>query len=165
MAFSIIGLFRCTEVGMVGAYIMLVRHGFISPGLFVLSGINSEMVHSRKIKVMSDGVRAAPSLGFFWLVIIIANLGVPPCPVIIREVLSVVCVIALYPWVFVLLLMYFILSGAYRFSLYCQLTRTKKKIKIKVFFNEVTLKDIRALYFLFYPLAEVLFKWDLWAMM
>lgn len=163
MAFAIIGLFRCREVGLVGAYIMLVSHGFISPGLFVLCGINSELVHSRKIKAINDGVRAVPSLGLFWLVIIMANLGVPPCPVIISEVLTVVCVVATFPWAFILLVFYFILRGAYRFSLYSQLTRTKNKPKTRVLFNEVTLKDIKALYFLFYPLAEVLFKWDLWA--
>jgi hypothetical protein len=27
----------------------------------------------------------------------------------------------------------------------------------------VKLKDLQALYFLMYPLAEVLVKWDLWA--
>nr|YP_002860228.1 NADH dehydrogenase subunit 4 [Crassostrea sikamea]ACD35442.1 NADH dehydrogenase subunit 4 [Crassostrea sikamea]ACO40209.1 NADH dehydrogenase subunit 4 [Crassostrea sikamea]AIM52377.1 NADH dehydrogenase subunit 4 [Crassostrea sikamea]AIM52390.1 NADH dehydrogenase subunit 4 [Crassostrea sikamea]AIM52403.1 NADH dehydrogenase subunit 4 [Crassostrea sikamea] len=163
MAFAIIGLFSCSEVGLVGAYIMLVSHGFISPGLFVLCGINSELVHSRKIKAMNDGVRAVPSLGLFWLVMIMANLGVPPCPVIISEVLTVVCVVATFPWAFILLVFYFILSGAYSFSLYSQLTRTKNKPKTSVLFNEVTLKDMKALYFLFYPLAEVLFKWDLWA--
>lgn len=119
MVFFIIGLFRCIEVGMVGVYIMLVRYGFIFFGFFVLFGINLEMVYLCKIKVMSDGVCVVFLLGFFWLVIIIVNLGVLFCLVIIREVLFVVCVIVLYFWVFVLLLMYFILSGVYRFFLYC----------------------------------------------
>lgn len=163
IAFPVIGLFSCTEVGLVGAYIMLVRHGFISSGLFVLCGISSELVHSRKIKAINEGVRAIPSLGFIWLVIIMANLGVPPCPVIIREVLSVVSAIALWPWVFVPLALYFVLRGVYRFSLYCQLTTRKVKHKTEVLFNEVTLKDIKAIYLLLYPLVEVLFKWDLWA--
>lgn len=64
IAFPVIGLFSCTEVGLVGAYIILVRHGFISSGLFVLCGISSELVHSRKIKAINEGVRAIPSLGF-----------------------------------------------------------------------------------------------------
>nr|ACO40185.1 NADH dehydrogenase subunit 4 [Crassostrea ariakensis] len=164
MAFPVIGLFSCTEVGLVGAYIMLVSHGFISSGLFVLCGISSELVHSRKIKAMNEGVRAIPSLGFIWLVMIMANLGVPPCPVIISEVLSVVSAIALWPWVFVPLALYFVLSGVYSFSLYCQLTTSKVKHKTEVLFNEVTLKDMKAMYLLLYPLVEVLFKWDLWAM-
>nr|YP_004300529.1 NADH dehydrogenase subunit 4 [Crassostrea nippona]ADE18727.1 NADH dehydrogenase subunit 4 [Crassostrea nippona] len=164
MSFPVIGLFSCTEVGLVGAYIMLVSHGLISSGLFVLCGINSELVHSRKIKAMAEGVRAIPSLSFFWLVMIMLNLGVPPCPVIISEVLSVVSAIALWPWVFIPLALYFVLSGAYSFSLYCQLTSSKLKNKPEVMFNEMTLKDMSAMYFLLYPLAEVLFKWDLWAM-
>nr|YP_006883211.1 NADH dehydrogenase subunit 4 [Crassostrea sp. DB1]AEX37751.1 NADH dehydrogenase subunit 4 [Crassostrea sp. DB1] len=164
MAFPVIGLFSCTEVGLVGAYIMLVSHGFISSGLFVLCGITSELVHSRKVKMMNKGVRLIPQLAIFWLVALMANLGVPPCPVIISEVLSVLSAIAIWPWVFVPLLLYLILSGVYSFSLYCQLTESSSKMNMELLFSEVQAKDIHALVFLFYPLAEVLFKWDLWSM-
>nr|YP_010826676.1 NADH dehydrogenase subunit 4 [Crassostrea talonata]UOU85757.1 NADH dehydrogenase subunit 4 [Crassostrea talonata] len=162
MAFPVIGLFSCTEVGLTGAYIMLVSHGFISSGLFVLCGINSELVHSRKIKPMSAGVRAVPHLGPLWLLMIMANLGVPPCPVIISEVLSVLSAIAVWPWVFIFLAAYLVMSGVYSFSLYCQLTRSATKRKKEVLFGEVFFKDVKALIFFLYPLAEVLFKWDLW---
>nr|UBR43050.1 NADH dehydrogenase subunit 4 [Magallana bilineata] len=164
MAFPVIGLFSCTEVGLVGAYIMLVSHGFISSGLFVLCGITSELVHSRKIKALNNAVRLLPELGFFWLVAIMMNLGVPPCPVIISEVLCVLSAIAIWPRIFIPLLLYLILSGAYSFSLYCQLTETWTKSDKSLLFSEMAIKDVDALFFLLYPLAEVLFKWDLWSM-
>nr|YP_009160545.1 NADH dehydrogenase subunit 4 [Crassostrea gasar]AKQ78433.1 NADH dehydrogenase subunit 4 [Crassostrea gasar] len=163
MAFPVVGLFSCTETGLVGALIMLVSHGFISSGLFVLCGINSELVHSRKLKIMSGGTRAYPILSWLWLLMIMANLGVPPCPVIISEILSLTAVVAIYPWVFVFFVAYFVLSGAYSFSMYCQLVHSNPSKEIDVLFNEVKIKDLMALYFLLYPLAEVLFKWDLWA--
>lgn len=163
MAFPVVGLFSCTETGLVGAFIMLVRHGFISSGLFVLCGINSELVHSRKLKIIRGGTRAYPVLGWLWLVIVMANLGVPPCPVIISEILSLTAVVAIYPWVFVFFVGYFILRGVYRFSIYCQLIHSHPPKECDVLFNEVKIKDLMALYFLLYPLVEVLFKWDLWA--
>lgn len=62
MAFPVVGIFRCTETGLVGAFIMLVRHGFISSGLFVLCAINSELVHSRKLKIIRGATRSIPML-------------------------------------------------------------------------------------------------------
>lgn len=163
MAFPVVGLFRCTETGLVGAFIMLVRHGFISSGLFVLCAINSELVHSRKLKIIRGATRSIPMLNWLWLGIIIANLGVPPCPVIIREILSLAAVVAVYPWFFVAFVVYFMVSGVYSFSMYCQLIHRRPPKMPEVLFDDVKLKDLQALYFLMYPLAEVLVKWDLWA--
>lgn len=64
MAFPIIGLFRCSEVGISSAFIILVRHGFISSGLFALCGISSELTATRNLRLIRGVCRATPILGF-----------------------------------------------------------------------------------------------------
>nr|ANY59967.1 NADH dehydrogenase subunit 4 [Saccostrea glomerata] len=162
MAFCIIGLFSCLEVGLTSAFIMLMGHGFISSGLFALCGMSSELTHTRNLKMMSGACRTTPILTFMWLVFIMMNLGVPPCPTIISEVLAVVSVISVGPWSFLFLVVYFFASGVYSFALYCQLVHGPVPEDDVVLFEEVTPRDMLSVFFLFYPLVELLFKWDLW---
>nr|YP_008757801.1 NADH dehydrogenase subunit 4 [Ostrea lurida]AGM48345.1 NADH dehydrogenase subunit 4 [Ostrea lurida] len=164
MAFPIIGLFSCSEVGISSAFIMLVSHGFISSGLFALCGISSELTATRNLSLMSGACRAVPILGFMWLVFIMSNLGVPPCPSFISEVLTVVAASSMGPWVFVILAVYLVVSGVYSFSLYCQLTHGSQVSDSWMGFDMVSPRDMLSLLLLFYPLVEVLFKWDLWSM-
>nr|YP_004934941.1 NADH dehydrogenase subunit 4 [Ostrea edulis]ADZ62097.1 NADH dehydrogenase subunit 4 [Ostrea edulis] len=163
MAFPIIGLFSCTEVGVSSAFIMLVSHGFISSGLFVLCSISSELTATRNLSLMSGVCRAVPVLSFLWLVFIMSNLGVPPCPSFISEVLTVVAVSSMGPYVFVMLAIYLVVSGVYSFSLYCQLTHGGQVGDWRMSFDMISLRDLMSLWLLFFPLVEVLFKWDLWS--
>lgn len=162
IAFPIIGLFRCTEVGVSSAFIILVSHGFISSGLFVLCGISSELTATRNLRLIRGVCRAVPVLSFLWLVFIISNLGVPPCPSFIREVLTVVAARSMGPYVFVILAIYLVVSGVYRFRLYCQLTHGGQVGDWRIRFDIIRLRDLISLWLLFFPLVEVLFKWDLW---
>nr|YP_010826702.1 NADH dehydrogenase subunit 4 [Planostrea pestigris]UOU85783.1 NADH dehydrogenase subunit 4 [Planostrea pestigris] len=163
MAFPIIGLFSCTEVGISSAFIMLVSHGFISSGLFALCGISSELTATRNLSMMSGVCRAVPQFWALWLVFIMSNLGVPPCPSFISEVLTVVAASSMGPYVFVILAIYLVISGVYSFSLYCQLTHGGQVSDSYMSFDMVSPRDMLCLFLLFYPLVEVLFKWDLWS--
>lgn len=162
IAFPIIGLFRCLDVGISRAFIMLVSHGFISSGLFVLCGISSELSSTRNLSLISGICRSSPILGFIWLLFIISNLGVPPCPRFIREVLTTVRVLSVHVYMWIPFTVYFTLRGVYRFSLYCQLTHGNQVGESCIGFDTINLRDILSLFLLFFPLIEVLFKWDLW---
>nr|YP_003541119.1 NADH dehydrogenase subunit 4 [Saccostrea mordax]ACO40236.1 NADH dehydrogenase subunit 4 [Saccostrea mordax] len=162
MAFCIIGLFSCLEVGLTSAFIMLMGHGFISSGLFALCGMSSELTHTRNLKMMSGACRTTPILTSMWLVFIMMNLGVPPCPTIISEVLAVVSAISVGPWSFLFLVVYFFASGVYSFGLYCQLVHGPVSEEDPVMFEEVSPRDMLSVFVLAYPLVELLAKWDLW---
>lgn len=43
-----LGLFNKTSV--VGSYTMMIAHGIVSPGLFIMIGYIYERIHSRNIK-------------------------------------------------------------------------------------------------------------------
>lgn len=162
IAFPIIGLFRCLDVGISRAFIILVSHGFISSGLFVLCGISSELSSTRNLSLIRGICRSSPILGFIWLLFIISNLGVPPCPRFIREVLTTVRVLSVHVYMWIPFTVYFTLRGVYRFSLYCQLTHGNQVGESCIGFDTINLRNILSLFLLFFPLVEVLFKWDLW---
>ena len=158
IAFPIIGLFTCLDVGISSAFIMLVSHGFISSGLFALCGIRSELSSTRNLRLISGISRSVPILGFMWLLFIMSNLGVPPCPSFIREVMTVVTALSLHNFGWVPFAVYLTLSGVYRFRLYCQLTHGRQVRESYISFDAMNLRDMLSLFLLFFPLVEVLFK-------
>ena len=87
-----------------------------------------------------------------------SNLGVPPCPSFISEVLTVLTALALHNYGWVPFAVYFTLRGVYRFRLYCQLTHGRQVRDSYISFDALNLRDILSLFLLFFPLVEVLFK-------
>lgn len=78
MSFCISGIFIFSEGGMGGVYIIIVRHGFTSRGLFAWAGIMYEKFGSRRL-INLAGMRRLRGVQYRALILLLmANRSIPP---------------------------------------------------------------------------------------
>ncbi len=81
--FIAFGIFRDTgstsgaALGMEGAMVQMISHGFISGALFLCVGVLYDRVHSRMIKDYGGVVNTMPWFAFFAVLFLMANSGLP----------------------------------------------------------------------------------------
>lgn len=79
MGFATYSLFNPSnvEIGLVGCIIILIAHGFASPGLFCIVGIAYERYHTRIIKYYSGLGVIMPLLGVFAFLFTLSSIAFP----------------------------------------------------------------------------------------
>ena len=79
MGFATYSLFNPNnvEIGLIGCIIILIAHGFASPGLFCIVGIIYERYHTRIIKYYSGLGVIMPLLGVFAFLFTLASIAFP----------------------------------------------------------------------------------------
>lgn len=78
MAIVIIGIFSNTVVGIEGAIILSLAHGFTSPALFfLLGGVVYDRYHSRTIRYYRGLSIYMPLFAIFFFIFSLANIGTP----------------------------------------------------------------------------------------
>nr|QQV69627.1 NADH dehydrogenase subunit 4 [Dibranchus sp. YXL-2021] len=89
------GIFSQTSWGLAGATVLMIAHGLTSSALFCLANIQYERTHNRTM-VLARGLQSAmPLLTTWWLIATLANLGLPPFPNFLGEIMAIT---ALYEW-------------------------------------------------------------------
>ena len=64
-------------LGVEGAMVQMISHGFISGALFLCVGVLYDRVHSREIKDYGGVVNTMPWFAFFAVLFLLANSGMP----------------------------------------------------------------------------------------
>ena len=79
MGFATYSLFNPSnvEIGLIGCVIILIAHGFASPGLFCIVGIAYERYHTRIIKYYSGLGVIMPLLGVFAFLFTLSSIAFP----------------------------------------------------------------------------------------
>jgi len=78
MAIVILGLFSNTLVGIEGAILLSIAHGFISPALFILlGGVLYDRFHSRILRYYRGLRSRIPIFRLLFFIATICNIGVP----------------------------------------------------------------------------------------
>ena len=79
MGFATYSLFNPSnvEIGLIGCIIILIAHGFASPGLFCIVGIAYERYHTRIIKYYSGLGVIMPLLGVFAFLFTLSSIAFP----------------------------------------------------------------------------------------
>nr|BAI77374.1 NADH dehydrogenase subunit 4 [Malthopsis jordani] len=89
------GIFSQTTWGLAGATVLMIAHGLTSSALFCLANIQYERTHNRTM-VLARGLQSTmPLLTTWWLIATLANLGLPPFPNFLGEIMAIT---ALYEW-------------------------------------------------------------------
>nr|YP_003457300.1 NADH dehydrogenase subunit 4 [Coelophrys brevicaudata]BAI77062.1 NADH dehydrogenase subunit 4 [Coelophrys brevicaudata] len=89
------GIFSQSPWGLAGATALMIAHGLTSSALFCLANIQYERTHNRTL-VLARGLQSAmPLLTTCWLIATLANLGLPPFPNFLGEIMAIT---ALYEW-------------------------------------------------------------------
>lgn len=78
MAIVVLGLFSNTIIGIEGAILLAIGHGFVSPALFICAGgIIYDRIHSRVIINIRGLANYMPVFTILFFIFILANTGVP----------------------------------------------------------------------------------------
>ena len=118
MGFVTIGLFSLNQQGIDGAIFQMVSHGFISAALFLIVGVVYERTHTREILAFGGLVNRMPNYAMVFMVLTLANVGLPGTSGFIGEFLSLVGVFQIEPLYAIFGAVGVILSACYGLLLY-----------------------------------------------
>nr|BCM94567.1 NADH dehydrogenase subunit 4 [Ceramaster japonicus] len=87
------GIFSISLWGINGALILMIAHGLISSALFCLANLLYERNNTRTLSVTRGFKLVTPLLTLWWIISCVSNLGLPPTPNLIGELLIISTII------------------------------------------------------------------------
>ena len=97
------GVFSQTIWGIKGALMLMIAHGLVSSALFALAKTMYERRGTRTLVITRGMKLILPLSTFWWLIMCAANLGLPPTPNLIGEILILSSLIGWSIWLFPIL--------------------------------------------------------------
>lgn len=123
MAVVVLGLFSNTTIGIEGAILLSIAHGFVSPALFMcVGGVIYDQLHSRQIKSISGLVTYMPVFSVLFLLFTLSNTGIPLSLNFLGEQFALIGVWESNPIVAILGASGIVLSACYSVFFYNKLT-------------------------------------------
>ena len=77
MGFILLGVYAFNELGMQGAIVTMVAHGFSTAALFMMAGAIQQRLHTREMSNMGGLWVHAPRMGAMTLFFVVASVGMP----------------------------------------------------------------------------------------
>ena len=121
-------------MGIEGAMVQMISHGFVSAALFLCVGVMYDRVHSRQIGDYGGVVNTMPKFAAFMLLFAMANAGLPGTSGFVGEFLVILSAFKASFWFAFFAAVTLILGAAYTLWMYK-----------RVVFGEVTNDAVRAL--------------------
>ncbi len=118
MGFVTLGLFSFNQQGIDGAIFQMVSHGLISAALFLVVGVVYERTHTREIQAFGGLVNRMPTYAMVFMVLTLANVGLPGTSGFIGEFLSLLGAFKVSPIYAIFGAVGVILSACYGLLLY-----------------------------------------------
>ena len=123
MGVVILGLFSNTLIGIEGALLLSIAHGFVSPALFIcVGGIIYERVHTRIINYIRGLVTYMPVFTILFFIFTLANTGIPLSLNFLGEQMSLIGIWDRSPLVAIIGATGIVFSAAYSIFLYNRLS-------------------------------------------
>jgi len=113
MGFVTLGFFMFNKVGMEGAIVQMVSHGFVAGAMFLCIGVLYDRVHSREIADYGGVVNVMPRFATFFVLFSMANAGLPATSGFIGEFLVILGAVEYNFWIGLLAATALILGAAY----------------------------------------------------
>lgn len=151
MGFVTLGFFIFNNLGLEGAIVQMVSHGFISAAMFLCVGVLYDRVHSRQIESYGGVANTMPMFAAFVVLFAMANSGLPGTSGFVGEFMVILGAIQVNFWYAFLASFTLIFGAAY----------TLWMVK-RVFYGEIAnekvaaLKDINKREFLILAILAVL---------
>ena len=132
MGFVTLGFFIFNELGVQGAIVQMISHGFVSGAMFLCIGVLYDRVHSREIAAYGGVVNSMPRFGVFALLFFMANCGLPGTAGFVGEWMVVLASVRENFWLGLMLATALISGAAY------SLWMVKR-----VYFGDIANQDVR----------------------
>lgn len=119
-----VGLVRQLKIGYSAATIIVIAHGVCRPSIFALASNLYRNSHTR-LMVINKGNVSTPLVILISIIIIRANIGVPPSINLWSEVIAITSLISLFVWRLILFIPIALLAVLYNLFLYVSLIHGK----------------------------------------
>ena len=134
MGFVTAAIFIANEQAIMGSIIQMLSHGLVSGALFLIVGVVYDRLHTREIDRYGGLAENMPRYAFFFMVFMMASVGLPGTSGFVGEFLILVGVYQSSTWLALLLATGMVLGAAYMLYLYR-----------RVIFGGLTKDDVKAM--------------------
>ncbi len=150
MGFVTLGFFIFNPLGVEGALVQMISHGFVSGAMFLCIGVLYDRMHSRQISDYGGVVNTMPKFAAFFLLFAMANSGLPATSGFVGEFMVALGAVQYNFWVAFAAATTLILGAAYTLWMY-------KRVAFGAVANEhvAELTDINKREFLFLAVLAV----------
>jgi NADH-quinone oxidoreductase subunit M len=128
------GSIQGAQLGMEGAMVQMISHGFISGAMFLAIGVLYDRMHTREISAYSGVVNKMPWFVMFAVLFAMANVGLPGTSGFVGEFMVILSAFKANLWYGTLAALTLVIGAAY----------TLWMVK-RVFFGPVTNKNVEQL--------------------
>jgi NADH-quinone oxidoreductase subunit M len=134
MGFVTLGFFIFNELGVTGAIVQMISHGFVSGAMFLCIGVLYDRVHSREIAAYGGVVNTMPKFAAFAVLFAMANCGLPGTAGFVGEWMVILGAVKFNFWIAALASTTLVFGAAY----------TLWMVK-RVYFGDVANKHVKEL--------------------
>jgi len=118
MGFVTLGFFIFNAIGVEGALVQMISHGFVSGAMFLCIGVMYDRVHSRQISDYGGVVNTMPRFAAFFLLFAMANSGLPATSGFVGEFMVILGAVKYNFWLGFAAATTLILGAAYTLWMY-----------------------------------------------
>jgi len=118
MGFVTLGFFMFSAIGIEGALVQMISHGFVSGAMFFCIGVMYDRVHSRQIADYGGVVNTMPKFAAFFMLFSMANAGLPATSGFVGEFMIILGAVKFNFWVAFAAASTMIVGAAYTLWMY-----------------------------------------------
>ena len=145
-----LGIFSFNVLGIEGAIIQSISHGFVSGGMFLLVGILYDRYHSRFLYYYGGLVHMMPIYAIFFLIFTMANIALPGTSSFVGEFLLLTSIYKTNVITCVISALGVVLCGGYSLWLYNRVIFGNLKIDYTLKFTDLNFREFSVLFPLFF---------------
>jgi NADH-quinone oxidoreductase subunit M len=101
------------RLGLQGAMVQMISHGFVSGAMFSCIGVLYDRMHTRLIKDYGGVINVMPWFGFFYVFFAMANCGLPGTSGFVGEFMVILSSFSANPWIALFAAFTLIIGAAY----------------------------------------------------
>lgn len=118
MGFVTLGFFLLNDLGIEGAMVQMISHGFVSGAMFLCVGVLYDRLHSRQIADYGGVINKMPIFAAFFMLFAMANAGLPGTSGFVGEFMVIMGTIEVNFWYAFFAAMTLILGASYTLWMY-----------------------------------------------
>ncbi|WP_279381770.1 proton-conducting transporter membrane subunit, partial [Pseudomonas sp. 50_B] len=99
MGFVTLGFFIFNQLGVEGAIVQMISHGFVSGAMFLCIGVLYDRLHSRQIADYGGVVNVMPKFAAFAMLFSMANCGLPGTSGFVGEFMVILAAVQFNFWI------------------------------------------------------------------
>jgi formate hydrogenlyase subunit 3/multisubunit Na+/H+ antiporter MnhD subunit len=136
-----LGIFSFNVIGIDGAVLQSLSHGFVSGGMFLLIGILYSRYHSRFLYYYGGLVQTMPIFSALFLLFTFANIALPGTSSFVGEFLLLLGIFKTNVFAAIISAVGVILCGSYSLWMYNRIVFGNLKIDYTLIFNDTSKKE------------------------